>query len=143
MDSSDLLSTGQVGEFEGIFSDSSGGFFGDDLDAFNDTRVNFMFDVTVFSFSVFSDNDDINLLVSGGDARKGSSVSHIGIEVQFLVDLFVVHVVRSLSVRQSSQKDAFVLSELFQRDGIIQVKVVQNVPFDRAEGSFENLLDRS
>jgi len=79
MDGSDLLSSGKVGEFESIFSNSSGGFLGDDLDTFNDTRVNFVFDTGIFSFSVFSEDDDINLLVSGTDIGQSSAVGQVGV----------------------------------------------------------------
>jgi hypothetical protein len=65
VDSCDLLSTGQVSVFEGVVGNSRSSSLGDDLQRFVNSWVNFVLDTRVFTFEIVSDDDEIDIFVSG------------------------------------------------------------------------------
>lgn len=86
MDRSNFLSLSQVGIFEGVLCKSQTGAFGNNLDGFDNSRVNFMFHTGVLSFSVFSDDYNVQILMSGLHSRDGEGVNYIGKQIQTLGD---------------------------------------------------------
>lgn len=86
MDGGDFLSAGEESEFKSVLSDSKRVGSSNDLNALHDSRVDLVLDTAVFSFSVFSQNDDVNAFVSGGCIWEVSGVCHVAEHVQVFID---------------------------------------------------------
>lgn len=77
--------TSHLGIFESVVGDIFAGSSGNDFEVFDDSGHDFVLQTGVLSFSVFSDSDDINIVVDESlDTWDGLARSHIGIETQFL-----------------------------------------------------------
>jgi len=77
MDSSDFLSSVKMSELEGIFSYFKGVLFGDSLDWFNHTRIDFMLNASELSLTILTDNYNIDILMAGLDSRECEWRCHI------------------------------------------------------------------
>jgi len=81
---SDLLSVVSDGEFESVGGNILTSLTGDNFKIFADTGDDHMFETRVFTFSVFSQSVDIDVLVERLDTRERFSRSDIGEKVQLL-----------------------------------------------------------
>jgi len=86
MDGGDSLSAGNIGEFEGIIGDSVRSLLSNDLNTLDNAWVNFVLDTGEFSFSIFSDDNNIDIFMSLVEVGKTLGIDHVGEETQFLVD---------------------------------------------------------
>jgi len=77
MDSSNFLSSVKMSELEGIFSYFKGVLFGDSLDWFNHTWIDFMLDTSELSLAVLTDNYNIHILMTGLDSWECEWRCHI------------------------------------------------------------------
>lgn len=79
VDSCDFFTSVDVSEFKSVLSDFKRMFFCDDFNRFDDTWVDFMFDTCEFTFCVFSDNDDIDVLMTCSYSWDGKSRHHVSV----------------------------------------------------------------
>ena len=73
MDAGDSVPTVLSSVFESVSADVSGSGVSDKLDGLDDAGDDFVLDARVFTFSVFSDGDDVDIFVLGlvADDRLG------------------------------------------------------------------------
>ncbi len=72
------------GVLEGEPSDAGRRFFGDDLEAFYDSRYDLMLQAGVQVFGVLADDDQIDVLEAGPEAREILHRTKIGVKIQSL-----------------------------------------------------------
>ena len=65
VDASDSGSTVLSSVLEGVLADVSGGGLSDELDGLDDTWDDFVLDAGILTLSVFSDGDDVDVVVFG------------------------------------------------------------------------------
>jgi hypothetical protein len=82
VDDTDLLATNGLGVLEGISEDTLGGLAGDELDALDDAIDDDVLDAGVFTLGVLSDQDGVDAIVGGLEARDGAAGSQVGEEVE-------------------------------------------------------------
>jgi hypothetical protein len=79
---SDAVTANLLGIGESITSNTLRSLLGDQLDGLNNTINDFVLDTRVFTLSVFTDKDSIDILVRGLVANNGAARTNIGIEVE-------------------------------------------------------------
>lgn len=82
MDNADLLAANGLGVLEGESQDTLGSLTGDELDALNDAIDDNMLNARVFTLSVLSDQDGVDIIIRGLVASDGSAGSQISEEVE-------------------------------------------------------------
>lgn len=82
-----LLPAGQFGMFKGIVGYSQGVFFGDYFDRLKNVGNDFVFHARKLSFDVFSDDNDVEVMVSALDVGQVVNMGHSGKQVEVLVEL--------------------------------------------------------
>ena len=70
--------------FESKTRDAGGSLLGDDLDALNHSRNNFVFDAGVEALSVFAHDDQIHARVAGRNMRQVADGPEVGEEFEAL-----------------------------------------------------------
>jgi hypothetical protein len=75
VDHCDLLSSGDKSVLHGVVSHSGSISSGDDFAGLENAWVNLVLDSRVLSFQVISDDDEIDVLVSGLDSWEGVAMS--------------------------------------------------------------------
>lgn len=90
MDHRYFLTAAEMCELECILDKTEGVGFGGDFEWFHDTWVHFMLDTSKLSFSVFSDNCDVDIGVTGLDTRVREAEWDIGEEVEMFVELVII-----------------------------------------------------
>jgi hypothetical protein len=82
VDNADLLAANGLGVLEGESQDTLGSLTGDELDALNDAIDDNMLNARVFTLSVLSDQDGVDIIIRGLVASDGSAGSQISEEVE-------------------------------------------------------------
>ena len=82
MHHSDLPFANILGVLEGEFEYTLTSLFCDQLDGLDDTIYNNVFNARVFSFSVFTDEDGVDVVIGGFVPRDGFTGSYVGEEIE-------------------------------------------------------------
>ena len=84
VDDGDLLTVICKSERIGEFGNALGLCAGDDLQRLDDARCGGMLKTTVFTFCVFTDDTEVNVLVACFIARDVLEKDNVGVDVEFL-----------------------------------------------------------
>lgn len=134
MDNGDLVTVVVLGILEGVLADTSRGNFSDQLDTLDNTVDNFVFNTGVFTFlkdkirflfsdllrmfhfshRVFTNSDQVNIVVKCSVALQASAWSHVGVQVEFLSQ---GEIQRTMSLANWSHQRTF-QTDLVSVDGV-------------------------
>lgn len=84
VDASDSVPTVLSSVLEGVLANVSGGGISNELDGLDDAWNNFVLDSRVFTFSVFSDGDNVDVVVFGLVANDRLAWSNVGVKAEGL-----------------------------------------------------------
>lgn len=84
VDAGDSVPTVLSSVLESVLADVSGGGLSDELDGLDDAWDDLVLDAGVLTFSVFSDGDDVDVLVFGLVANDGLAWSNVGVKAEGL-----------------------------------------------------------
>lgn len=82
VDDANLLAANLLGVLEGKSEDTLGSLPGDELDALDNSVDNNMLDARVFTLSVLTDQDGVDIVIGGLVAGDGAAGSQVGEEVE-------------------------------------------------------------
>lgn len=82
MDDADLLAANLLGLLEGESHNTLTGLLGDELDALDNSIDNNVLDTGIFTLSVLTDQDDVDVIVRGLVASYRPAGSQVGEEVE-------------------------------------------------------------
>ena len=140
----DFLSSTQVGELKGVLNESFRVGSGGDLEGFHDSWVNFVFDSGEFSFSVFSDDGNVDVVMLVGDGWERVAKVDIGVKIEMFVEFVVVVVLGDDTFfgDHDTHEDAFIFLEEGSVGGILKGEILEDVELNRNVGGFEDIKDR-
>jgi len=84
VDAGDSVPTVLSSVLESVLADVSGGGLSDELDGLDDAWDDLVLDAGVLTFSVFSDGDDVDVIVFGLVANDGLAWSNVGVKAEGL-----------------------------------------------------------
>ena len=102
---------------EGCLRDARGALVRDDLDALRDLGRGHVLDAGVEIFSIFAENDEIDVGIVGLQAGQGLDGTEVGIQIELLAQL---HIDRRKNRRRWAWSPAPLQRDLVREDGIHQ-----------------------
>lgn len=102
MDGSDFLASIEMGELESISRDLKRALLRDNLDRLDNTGINLVLNTGEFSFTILTDDDNIDVLMTRSNSRNGEGRGNVGEETELLIELVVLDKLGSLSVRRDN-----------------------------------------
>ena len=144
MNNGDFLSSTQVGELKGVLNESFRAGSGGDLKRFHDSWVNFVFDSGEFTFSVFPDDSNVNVVMFVGDGWERVAKVDIGVMIEMFVEFVVVIVLGNDAFfwDHDTHQDAFIFLEKGSVGGILKGEILEGVELNRNVGCLEYIKDR-
>ena len=111
MDYGNFLSTAEMSEFKSIVDESFRVTLGSNFEGFHDSWINLMFDARKLSFSIFSHNCDIHIIMACLDVWMGEAQVDIGEKIQMLIKFVIIIVFSFYSLLRNhySQQNTLVL----------------------------------
>ena len=127
--------------------DAGGSFFGDDLDALDHSRDNFVFDAGVKPLGIFADDDQVDARIARGNVRKVANWPEVGEEFEALAqfDVDARKAATDWGCDRALQSDAGPLDGVVELFGNVFVVLLKSfgaggeaLPFEFDAGGFKH-----
>jgi hypothetical protein len=103
-----------------------------------------VFDSGEFTFSVFPDDSNVNVVMFVGDGWERVAKVNIGVKIEMFVEFVVVIVLGNDAFfwDHDTHQDAFIFLEKGSVGGILKGEILEGVELNRNVGCFEDIKDR-